>query len=636
LGLFSKPKKPFYRDSRPTKFRYTCSTMISHAVLKAKCKNLPDGPGVYLMKNLRKEIIYVGKAKSLKNRVTSYFVGEKDLKTKRMVEVLDDFDIMITPTEKEALLLERNLIKYHSPRYNIIFKDGKEYPYIRIQFKEEWPRIEKVRQRKDDGAVYVGPFSNAGYLRTALKLAQRIFPMIRCSRHEFNSAKRPCNYYHMKMCLAPCALDVNKELYLTALKSSLALIQGKNADVIRDLKESMKKASAEEQYETAAIYRDQIFALEGLKERQSVVSKSIHSADFFALRTIEDQSHIHLMMLRQGVLIGSENFVVSSRSENTGEILRSFLLQYYESRFAPEQVFLPIMIEDKGLIEEILNAQAESAKGCRILDSARGEASKLMDMAVHNLEYTIQEKQQRQDRQRSDLEALKKFLDHPGDLHHMECFDVSNLQGQNVVASCVCFMDGKPAKDQYRIFKIKGFSGQNDFAAIEEVIRRRLAHEPLPELIVIDGGKTQLSSAQKARDSIAELRKAPRMIALAKARQTTKKKVYERIFLSPESDPLILKPGSSEYRLLTHMRDEAHRFAVFHHRKSRKKQFLNSSLDNIPGLGAVLSLRLLGHFGGMDGLKKASFEELRSIKGVSEKLAAAIVAHFVESGRDEI
>jgi len=309
--------------------------MSSNVDLQEKLKHLPLDPGVYLMKNAKNEIVYVGKAKSLRNRVRSYFVAvnTKDLKTKILIKSIKDFDIIITKTETEALLLERTLIRHHHPNYNVRLKDGKEYPYIRINFNEPWPRVEKVRRRVDDGAFYVGPFSNVGYLTTSLKLAGKIFPLIRCTRHEFKTVKRPCNYYHMKMCLGPCKLPVERQEYVVTVRNAVAFLMGNNKELAHELKEKMQAASAAEDYELAALLRDQLQALTEVSRRQATVVKTVDDADAIGVCLQDSLATFHVLMIREGKVIGGESFLAESPIQNESEALQEFMLQYYGRYF---------------------------------------------------------------------------------------------------------------------------------------------------------------------------------------------------------------------------------------------------------------------------------------------------------------
>jgi len=614
--------------------------------LKERLKHLPEEPGIYMMKNQKGEIIYVGKAKALNKRVRSYFTGisSKDIKTQALVREISDVEVIMTKTEEEALLLERTLIRHHNPRYNVFLKDGKEYPYIRIQLKDDWPRVEKVRQRKDDQAFYLGPFSNAGYLNTSLKLLGRIFPLIRCSRYEFKNAKRPCNYYHMNMCLGPCVLPVNRDEYLAMIKDAVSFLTGKNKELTSQLKQKMSDASDSQNFELAAKYRDQLMALDEVAKRQSVVIKGTVDADVIGFYAKDSQTAFHILLIREGKIIGGENFLVPSPIQDEAETLRSFLIQYYDNQFLPKELIIPLEFESMTELIPILGPQDLERPSYRteIKIPQKGSRKDLIDMATKNARYHSQESDRLHKNTRAELELLQELVRMPEPPHRIECIDISNLQGTANVASLVCFIDGKPAKQLYRHYSIKELppGQQNDFASISEVVDRRvrkgLDEGDLPDLLVIDGGKGQLSAAMKSLNKYPEANITT--ISLAKSRldknQADKpgkaRRSYERIFLKNEENSVPLKPGSAVYRLLTHIRDEAHRFAINHHRKKRSSQFKGSILDEIPGIGSTLRKRLLEQLSGLDGIKKASLDELKRVKGVNETVAVALFSKFNE------
>lgn len=615
-------------------------------VIKQKLKHLPEESGVYMMKNQKGEIIYVGKAKVLRNRVRSYFTGlkSKDIKTQSLVREITDFDVILTKSEPEALVLERTLIRHHAPRYNVMLKDGKEYPYIRVNYKEEWPRIEKVRQRKDDGAFYFGPFSKAGYLNTALKLMGRIFPMIRCSRYEFKAAKRPCNYYHMKMCLGPCTLPIERDEYVAMVNDALAFLMGRNKDLARQLEDKMKIAAANEQFELAAQYRDQLFALKEINKRQTAIVKNVDDADVIGMKPGDTTTALHVIMVREGRIIGGDNFVVPSPIQEPEEVLSSFLLQYYDSRLVPKELIVPIELENFDSLLEVLGPAdvPKPSYKTKLIVPQRGERRDLMEMADKNAVFQLEESEREAGLKKVELDLLAEFLHLDAPPIRMECIDISNLQGQAVVASNVCFIDGKPAKHFYRHYKIKLLDQgqQDDYASITEVVERRLIRaerdDDMPDLLVIDGGRGQLNAALAALNRFPNLKLT--VISLAKSRVDKEhpdkfgapRRSYERVFLPKEPNAIPLKPGSAPYRLLTHIRDEAHRFAITHHRKQRAQLFTGSVLDEVPGIGAVLRKRLIATFGGIEGLKCATLDEIQKVPGMKEPVAVALHARLKE------
>lgn len=617
---------------------------MSHP-LRSRVLRLPQEPGVYLWKDKKGKIIYVGKAKNLKSRVSSYITesAKHNFRIQQLVKAIADFEVIITSNELEALLTERTMIRHHSPEFNIRLRDDKEYPHVRVDFREDWPRIEKVRKRKDDGATYVGPFGNAGHLWTLLKGIGRVFPLIRCSRHEFRHAKRPCTYYHMKMCLAPCVKDIDKKEYVGMLKDALQVLQGRTSELSDNLNEKMKTAAAAQHYELAAQYRDQINALATIMAPQSVITTDLQDADLIGMAMNPRYTALHVLQVRGGTVLGSDSFRFATGDESDEELLGTFLMQYYDDRFMPPRIFVPRALKEPSLLESALT-NAEDDHPPKIHFPQRGVARELVDMADKNALYQLEEENKQSEFHSQSVSVLQDRLKLTVRPERMECIDISNLQGTAVVASVVCFLGGAAAKDQYRIYHIKDLpeGTQDDFASIYEVVGRRLRggveDNCLPDLLVIDGGKGQLGAALKAQAEVPEAA-AVSIISLAKSRVKKQGQAhrgpdrsYERVFTHPEQPPHPLSVGSPEFRLLTSIRDEAHRFAITHHRKKRDKSSLTSELDSIPGVGPVLRTRLLREFSGLTGLKQASVDQIKSIKGVSETLAIAIHTHL---NRDE-
>lgn len=626
-------------------------------------------PGVYLMKDSRGVIIYVGKAKALKNRVSSYFQKQQfNVKTAALVREIVDFEVMLTRTEVEALLVERTLIKHHKPRFNILLRDDKEFPFLRVDFNEPWPRIEKVRRRKDDRATYLGPFGSAGNLRIMLAATYKIFPLIRCTRHEFNAVTRPCNYYHMKLCLGPCKIPVERDLYLATVRDAVAFLQGKNRELVRQLKERMLAASDAENYELAATYRDQLRAFEKITERQTVVVGEDVDADAIGYASNGEQASFHVVNIREGKVTGSDSFTTDAAANEDAEAIIEFLLQYYDGRSLPPEILLParsndpivdcerdLHHEDFGKsefannLEDLRSAliQHEESQGTsaqrslKISIPQRGVRRQLVEIAIKNAQFNLSEGQKVLTQRVSELEILKEKLGLSRLPERMECIDISNFHETAIVASNVVFIRGKPAKDQYRHYTIETVTGgPDDFASMREAVRRRLERARNdgdgPDLLVIDGGRGQLQAALDSAQDFPDL--SITIVSLAKSRLERTKAIgkildtaapirsFERVFLNPKDDPIPLNPGSPEYRLMTRLRDEAHRFAITHHRKRRSKILQGSSLETIPGIGTKLRQRLLADFGGLDGLKRATLEELMQVKGLRKDSAVALHA----------
>ncbi len=605
--------------------------------LREKIEHLPQLPGVYLMKDAKARIIYVGKAKNLKNRVSQYFHHrDQGIKTRTLVAEIHDFDLMVTKSEVEALLLERTLIRHHQPHYNILLRDDKEYPFVRVQFKDPWPRIEKVRRRKDDGARYIGPFGNAGHLNAMLKTVFRVFPMIRCSPHEFKNAKRPCSYYHMKMCLAPCTQEINRTEYLAMLERALGLLEGRNKTVKTNLQERMLAAAAKEHFELAAQLRDQIKLLELISAKQTVIINTIDDGDAVGMFKEGEYITFNVTMIRHFAVIGHDNFTLPATIDNDADTLVSFLLQYYHNRMVPHHLLLPFKLDNAADLAVVFS-QDRRDKIQVHSGGLSGESLQLIELAVENAKFFADQQHQLKLRKRAELEILKDLLKLSVLPRKIECIDISNLQGSAIVASNICFMDGKPAKELYRRYNINSVQDKNDdFQSVFEVVTRRLERgvrdDDLPDLLVIDGGKGQLNAAINAAASFPQLPLA--IIALAKSRlekipiniDMPRERSYERIFLPDTEVPIPLEEGSPAYRLMTQIRNEAHRFAITFHRVKRQKIGHRSILDEIPGVGPVLKKRLFDEFHDIEGMKKASLERLLEVKGLNEKIAVALHA----------
>jgi excinuclease ABC subunit C len=615
-----------------------------NSTVRTKLTSLPRSPGVYFMKGSKGQVLYVGKAKDLKSRVSSYFTDSKDHspKTRSLVREIQDFEVMLVKTEVDALLLERTLIKHHQPPFNILLRDDKEYPYIRIDFSVDWPRLEIVRRRQDDKSEYFGPFSAAGSLRTSLEAIKRVFPLIRCNQWEFEHAKRVCNYYHMKMCLGPCVLPVEKETYKSMLRDAMALLHGKNDEVAKTLQSKMITASEREQYELAASYRDQIKAIEILSEKQTVILDPDIEGDVISLKESADMIAIHVAMIRSGRLIGGDSFTFPVNGlEDPSEALPQFMLQYYDGRYLPARIIISSVVDQMDDIAKAITPEGSHQPEIRSLKNLRAPWPDLATIAEKNAQYAHDEAVRNLDRRRSSLEALQTTLGLERTPRRMECIDISNLQGTAIVASNVCFMDGHPDKSLYRIYNIESVQGApDDFASIREVVRRRvergLREGDLPDLLVIDGGRGQLESAMT---SIAEFPGLQlQVVSLAKSRLENKRgksgavstsaprHSLERVFKPGHDTPIPLVPGSPAFRLMTQIRDEAHRFAITKHRRKRGNLAKKSLLEEIEGVGPKTREALLKQFGSIDAIASASVEALMQIKGINDDLARKVLA----------
>ena len=597
-----------------------------------KLKLLPESPGVYLMKDARGKIIYVGKAIVLKNRVRQYFQSSRNQAPKvcAMVSHIADFETIMTANEVESLILEANLIKKHRPRYNIRLKDDKSYPYVKVTVQEEYPRVFITRRVVRDGARYFGPYTNVTALRDSLKLLKRLFPMRTCR----TMPERPCLEYHIKRCLAPCVGKVTAEDYGAMIRAVLLFLEGRTDDVERELEHRMNLAAEAYHFETAARLRDQLTAVRKAAERQNIVTGA-GDQDAIGMARSAAGVCVQIFFIRGGKMIGREHFLVrGSEEESDADILRAFLEQYYnQATFVPREVLLPCAIDAAG--QEIIERWLAEKKGggkVVLLTPQRGTKHDIVEMATGNAEKFLTDEETRRsladEQTLGAVEELGRYLGLRKLPYRMECFDISHNQGQETVASMVVFEGGMPKKSDYRRFKIRSAEGKpDDFLSMREVTTRRyvgLPKEELPDLIIIDGGKGQLSSALEIIRIEAGHKDVP-VVGLAKQ--------FELVFTEGNSEPVELPRRSPSLYLIQRIRDEAHRFAITFHRKLRGKRNLVSVLDHIVGIGPKRRQSLWAHFGTLDKIKAASVDELATVPGMNRPSAEAIV-HFFEAQRE--
>ncbi len=600
--------------------------------LSDRIKQIPHNPGVYLMKDINNKIIYVGKAKDLKNRVSSYFnKTNKDIKTSVLVKKVKSIDFIVTRNELEALILESNLIKKHLPKYNVLLKDDKRYPFIQITIKEDYPRVLIVRERKNDGNLYFGPYTNVKYMRETLKLIHRIFPVRKCNKILnikykgkdifFKPVGKPCLNYQIKQCVAPCQGKVAPEEYKKIIDDIVLFLKGENNTLIQHLEERMKVFSENMEFEKAAEVRDKIFAIKKVMERQNIVTNRFNSQDVISVKNKEDIFNITILFIRDGKIMGKNNFIIKEELYKSKEyILKEFIKQYYISpSFLPEEIIIPIPLQEKELIESLIREKKGENIIIRVYNNEVEQ--KLMEMAEENatieLSNYLADKEIRDNRKA--ILQLQKSLNLKRIPHIIEGFDISNIQGKLAVGSMVRFEDGIPIKNEYRKFKIKSVEGIDDFKMIYEVVFRRYKRilnekKSFPDLILIDGGKGQLSSAIEALNSLG-IKNQP-IISLAKKE--------ELIFFPYKKEPLKLPRNSRALKLLQRVRDEAHRFAISFHKRLREKEFLKSELDSIKGIGNKIKVKIFEKFGSVENAKKADIQELMSIKGITEDIARKI------------
>ena len=585
--------------------------------------DLPEKPGVYLLKDVQDTILYVGKAKSLKKRVKSYFKDElEDPKTRVLMRHFHHLEYLVTDTEKEALILESNLIKKHLPRYNIRLKDDKRYPYLQITH-EDYPRLLITRNVREDGSNYYGPFTDVTSVRSMLKLLKPVFQLRDCKRMD-----GPCLNYQIDLCPAPCSGNVDKDFYQENVEKVRLFLEGRHKEVLDLLRRQMDQSAQTHDYEKAAIIRDQLFSLGEVMEKQKMEFNRSLDQDVISYANDDDVVVMVVFRVREGKIMGKEDFLMEGAQEyNPPEILAAFIKQYYSGpRQVPSEILLPVMIEDHELIIKWLSDKIslETDGIVHVKDhliSVRvpeeGLEHRLLQMVTKNANIIINHYKQA----RGALIDLKNYLKIPRVPRRIEAFDVSNLGGKMAVASMVVFEDGKPKKNHYRKYKLKT-PGPDDYAMMREVLTRRYEKlvnegEKTPDLIVVDGGRGQLNIAKEVLDS---LKINTGVIGLAKE--------FEQVFVPEISIPIILPPKSSALHILQNVRDEAHRFAVKYHRNLRNQDMQRSPLDEIPGIGPKRKMKLLRHFGDLDAIKNASVNEIVEVKGINKNLAIEIHDYF--------
>lgn len=600
----------------------------------------PEKPGVYIMKDKNNKIIYIGKAVSLKNRVRSYFQSPKNLPTKvaSMVSKIEDIEYIVTDSEVEALILECNLIKYNRPKYNILLRDDKQYPYIKVTLNEPFPRLLIVRRVKKDGAKYFGPFADAGAMREAIDVIRKIFPLRNCKKDLGNVPlkERPCLNYHIKRCLAPCQGNISEEDYQDIIKNVIMFLEGKKESLIDRLRLKMEAAAENLDFERAALLRNQIFALEKTLEKQKIVSTDLLDQDIIAMARGLDIVCIQVFFVREGKIVQREPFIIrNTDGVDRREILTSFVKQFYDNAsFMPKQIILDEEIDDREIIEQWLT-QKKGHK-VEIIVPKRGEKKKLAEMVAENAAIFLEQREGAEEREKLRLKKalaeLKTYLNLEEEPNRIEAFDISNTQGTESVASMVVFEEGAPKKEDYRKFKIKTVEGPNDFESIKEAVSRRFKRaltqdenfKDLPDLLLIDGGKGQLRYAREALREMG-LEYIP-TIGLAEE--------FEHIFVEGKDDPIILPRDSEGLYLLQRIRDEAHRFAITYHRDLRTKRNLTSVLDEIPGIGKARRMSLLNNFGSIQAIKTASVEDLAKVPGMNHQVAQAVYDFFHKKRSD--
>jgi excinuclease ABC subunit C len=614
--------------------------------LQTLLANLPTRPGCYLMKNAAGEIIYVGKAINLRQRVRSYFhESGQTPKTRRMVREIADIEWIVVETELEALLLEMNLIKKHRPKYNVRLKDDKRYPYIKVHWADPFPKVTVTRQLVNDGSRYFGPYASAWAVHQTLDVLRRIFPYLTCDRPITGQDARPCLYYDIKLCAGPCIGAIDQAGYRQMIADLMNFLNGRGEEIIERLQKEMEQAAKALRFEKAARLRDQIQALQAVIEKQKITfGQDMADSDILAMARSDGEACVQVFFIRGGKLIGREYFVLENTAESEdAEILAQFLKQFYaEVPNIPEQLMLPQEIEEAQIISQWLRTRRGGEK-VEIVVPRQGQAHELLKMALENAQETLNILKARWQadthRQEEALTELQQALSLPHPPNRIECYDISNTQGMAIVGAMVVFEQGVPNKSLYRRFNIESVQGMpDDFASMEEMLRRRFrrwqvsqetAAQPgekvdrafaiLPDLIVIDGGKGQLARAVKVLQEFSLYGQIP-LIALAKQQ--------EEIFFPERTESLLLPRTSPALYLLQRVRDEAHRFGLTAHRQRRKKLGMASQLEAIPGIGPTRRKALLRHFGSIEAIRQASIEELASVPGMTRAAAEQLKAHL--------
>jgi excinuclease ABC subunit C len=585
---------------------------------------IPDSPGVYLMKDVSGDIIYVGKAISLSRRVRSYFQSSAGHtpKTKVLVRHIEDIEFILTATEIDALVLEANLIKKYRPRYNVRLKDDKRYPYVKVTVNEKFPRIFLTRRRLMDNALYFGPYTNSRAIRSTLELISGIFQLRKCRKPIVAGRTRPCLNYHIKLCTAPCRGAMGESEYRARIMEAVRFLKGDTSGLLRQLEEKMHLLAQQQDYESAAEVRDQIEGVRCLSQQQ-IATSGTDDRDVIAAVSDETVVFLQIFFIRHGSMVGKADFslVGAEGSKEIPEALATFIKQYYQDSPIPPEILVQYEVPEKELIMTWLSGR--SGREVRLHVPQKGDKKKMLEMAVRNAEMAMRVAELRpipSVAAQAALKELQEVLSLDKLPQHIEGFDISNISGTNAVGSMVVFENGLPSNSKYRQHNIRTVKGIDDFAMMAEVVTRRYTrlikeNAPLPDLVLIDGGPGQVSAAKSSLDSLGL--DIP-LIGLAKR--------FEHI-ITPRKGPeevIILPKTSSALKLLMHIRDEAHRFAVTSHRRRRSATLTHSEIDGIPGIGPGKKKLLLEHFGSVDNIRSASVQALTEVKGINKKIAESI------------
>jgi excinuclease ABC subunit C len=600
--------------------------------LEDKLEALPARPGVYLLKDRHGKVMYVGKARSLRARVRTYFRGgDERSQVAFLMQRVGDFESLVTATEKEALILENNLIKQYKPRYNIRLKDDKSYVSVKVTVHEAWPRVIVTRKIVKDGSKYFGPYHSAISVRETIDTLRKTIPLRTCSDAVFRNRSRPCLEYQIHRCLGPCVLPVDRAQYEEHLREAMLLLGGKRVELVGQLRREMLEAAGAERFEEAARLRDRLRAIEKTQERQQAVAHGGGDQDIFGFYREGGFIEAQVLFVRQGKLTGNQAYQLEDFELPDEEVMRALVTQFYQGdRYLPDEILLPIVLEDEAVRAEYLSDR--KGRRVEIMRPQRGDRVRLLDMARENAAQSFRERQDGERQYERISEELQKKLHLRNAPKRIECVDISTFQGGMAVGSLVAFDEGQPDKTGYRRFRIKTVSGQDDFAMMFEVLRRRLSRAKregvFPDLLVVDGGKGQLNVALAVLREL-EIEQID-VVGLAKmrvvraAQEAEIERSDERVFLPGRVNPVVLRRNSNALFLLQRLRDEAHRFAITYHRTLRGKERLRSVLDAIPGVGAERRRRLLRAFGSVKRMRAATVDQLAEVPGISPVLARTV------------
>jgi excinuclease ABC subunit C len=604
----------------------------TYPALAEALPRIPRGSGVYLFKEAGGHVLYVGKAVNLKHRLSSYLKtpDRHDPKTALMLKKMARVDVILTATAREALILERNLIKEHRPRYNVMLRDDKNYLCLRLDPKETFPALRFVRRFNPDGALYFGPYASGGMARETLKVMKQAFGVRTCKERRLAPRSRPCLEYQLAHCLGPCAGLVTEPAYRQAVAEAVLFLKGKGGNLLKRLKVKMAQAAADLDFERAAILRDRVRAITATLERQDMARPTFRDQDVLGLAEKEGQALIAVLLVRAGLVTGSREFFVRELPVD-GDLLGAFLKQYYtEGRPLPDEMLLPEDVPDRRLLEELFRDE----KGAKValLVAPGGEKGRLLALAADNARDALRRRRQAPEPGEA-LQDLRTRLNLPELPARLECLDISTLQGEQPVGALVAFTGGVPDKSRYRRFKIKAVAGQDDYAMLREVVTRHYgkAGQELPDLLVVDGGRGQLNVVTQTLKELA-LTKIP-VVGLAKATEQGGRPVRDRLFLPGRKNPLLPPANAPGWLLLLRLRDETHRFAITYHRKRARQELLASILDEAPGIGPVRKRRLLEHFPNIEAIKAANAEELVALPGFNQKVAESLKEWLAGAGQ---